>query len=147
MRQAAIALLAVPVSRAARVSAVMRRSTLARVSIAVGLSFVLGVGVLGAGQPATAIATRTDPIGPLSQAAFATTFSTDRDLSAAVTIAFATPMDRASVAAALKVQPAKACRPLVGQHWHDPDGLAPRSLVGRDTQHRDDPGGRPDQLG
>ena len=107
LRQAAIALLAVPVSRAARVSAVMRRSTLARVSIAVGLSFVLGVGVLGAGQPATAIATRPNPIGPLSQSAFATTFSTDRDLSEAVTIAFATPMDRASVAAALKVQPAK----------------------------------------
>src|SRR6187551_1858703 len=52
LRQAAIALLAVPVSRAARVGAVTRRSTLARVSIAVGLSFVLGVGVLGAGQPA-----------------------------------------------------------------------------------------------
>ena len=107
MRQAAIALLAVPVSRAASASAVMRRSTLARVSLALGLSFVLGVGVLGAGQPATAIATHPNPIGPLSQAAFATTFSTDRDLTAPVTIAFATPMDRASVAAALNVQPAK----------------------------------------
>ena len=107
MRQAAIALLAVPVSRAARVGAVMRRPTLARVSLALGLSFVLGVGVLGAGQPATAIATRTNPIGPLSPSAFATTFSTDRDLSEAVTIAFAKPMDRSSVAAALKVQPAK----------------------------------------
>ena len=93
MRQAANALLAVPVSRAARVSAVLRHSTLDRVSIAVGLSFVLGVGVLGAGQPATAIATHPNPIGPLSQSAFATTFSTDRDLSRAVTIAFATPMD------------------------------------------------------
>jgi hypothetical protein len=107
LRQAAIALLAAPVSRAARVGAVTRRSTLARVSIAVGLSFVLGVGVLGAGQPATAIATHPHPIHPLSQSAFATTFSTDRDLSAAVTIGFATPMDRASVAAALKVQPAR----------------------------------------
>jgi len=74
LRQAAIALLAVPVSRAARVSAVMRRSTPARVSLALGLSFVLGVGVLGAGQPATAIATHPNPIGPLSQAAFATPF-------------------------------------------------------------------------
>ena len=108
MRQAAIALLAVPVSRAARVGVVLRRSTLARVSFALGLSFVLGIGVLGAGQPATAIATRTSAIGPLSQSAFATTFSTDRDVSEAVTIAFATPMDRASVAAALKVQPPKA---------------------------------------
>ena len=107
MRQAAIALLAVPVSRAARVGAVLRRSAPARVSFALGLSFVLGVGVLGAGQPATAIATHPNAIGPLSQSAFATTFSTDRDLSEAVTIAFATPMDRASVAAALNVQPAK----------------------------------------
>jgi len=107
LRQAANALLAVPVSRAARVGAVLRHSTLARVSFALGLSLILGVGVLGAGQPATAGATRTSPIGPLSQSAFATTFSTDRDLSEAVTIAFATPMDRASVAAALSVQPAK----------------------------------------
>ena len=66
MRQAANALLAAPVSHAARVSAVMRRSTPARVSLALGLSFVLGVGVLGAGQPATAIATHP-AIGPWSQ--------------------------------------------------------------------------------
>ncbi len=108
MRQAAVALLAVPVLLAARVSAPLRRWTLARVSLALGLSLVLGVGVLGAGQPATAIATHPNAIGPLSQSAFATTFSTNRDLSEAVTIGFATPMDRASVAAALKVQPAKA---------------------------------------
>ena len=102
MRQAAVALLAVPVLLAARVGAPLRRWTLARVSLALGLSLVLGVGVLGAGPPATAIATHPNPIGPLSQSAFATTFSTDRDLSEAVTIAFATPMDRASVAASLR---------------------------------------------
>ena len=108
LRQAAIALLAVPVSRAARVSAVLRRSTLARVSLALGLSFVLGVGVLGCRSAGDS---HRDPperrSARSSQSAFATTFSTDRDLSEAVTIAFATPMDRASVAAALKVQPAK----------------------------------------
>lgn len=105
MRQAAVALLAVPVVLATRVGAVLRRSTLARGGLALGLALVLGVGVLGAGQPATTVATRTTPIVPLTQAAFTTTFSTDRGLSEPVTISFTTPMDAESVAAALKVEP------------------------------------------
>ena len=46
MHKAAVALLAAPIIVAVYVGALMRRSTLARVSIAVGLSLVLGMGVL-----------------------------------------------------------------------------------------------------
>ena len=107
MRQATNALLAAPVALAARFGAVLRRSTLTRVGLALGLAFVLGVGVLGTGQPQTTVATRTTPILPLAQTAFTTTFSTDRGLSEPVTLAFTTPMDAASVAGAIKVEPAK----------------------------------------
>ena len=108
MRQATNALLAAPVFLAARVGALLRRSTLSRVGLALGLALVLGVGVPGATQPRTTVATRITPILPLAQTAFTTTFSTDRGLDEPVTIAFTTPMDAASVATALKVEPAKA---------------------------------------
>ncbi len=107
MHQAANALLAVPVFLAARGGAFLRRSALTRVGLALGLALVLGVGVLGAGQPATAVATRTNPIVRLPQAAFTTTFSTERGLAEPVTITFTTPMDAGSVAAALTVEPAE----------------------------------------
>jgi hypothetical protein len=106
LHQAANALLAVPVFLAAHVGAFLRRSTLTRVGLALGLSLVLGVGVLGAGQPATAVATRTNPIVRLPQAAFTTTFSADRGLAEPVKMTFTTPMDVASVADALTVEPA-----------------------------------------
>jgi len=108
LRQATNALLAAPVVLAARFGALLRRSTLTRVGLALGLAFVLGVGVLGTGQPQTTVATRTSPILPLAQTAFTTTFSTDRGLSEPVTLAFTTPMNAASVAGAIKVEPAKA---------------------------------------
>jgi hypothetical protein len=107
LRQAADALLAVPVFLAARVGAILRRSTLTRAGFALGLALVLGVGVLGAGQPTTTAATRTRPITALPQAAFATTFSTERGLAEPVTMTFTTPMNAGSVADALTVEPAK----------------------------------------
>jgi len=107
LHQAADALLAVPVFLAARVGAFLRRSILTRVGLAFGLSLALGVGVLGAGGPAAAVATRTNPIVRLPQAAFTTTFSTERGLADPVTMTFSTPMNAGSVARALTVEPAK----------------------------------------
>ena len=46
LHKAAVALLAAPIIVAVYIGALMRRSTLARVSLAVGLSLVLGMGVL-----------------------------------------------------------------------------------------------------
>ncbi len=105
MRQAAIALLAVPVLALIYVGALLRRSVVARASLALGLALVLGIGVIGAGRPATTVATPVRPILPLAQTDFTTTYSTDRGLTAPVTIEFSTPMDARSVAASLSIQP------------------------------------------
>lgn len=105
MRQAAIALLAVPIIVAVYLGALLRRSTLARVGLALGLSLVLGIGVIGAGQPAVTVATPPSPIVPLTQAAFTTTFSTDHGLTEPVTIVFSTAMNATSVASAVTVEP------------------------------------------
>jgi len=106
LHKAAVALLAVPVIVAVYLSALVRRSTLARVGLAVGLSLVLGVGFLGAGRPAPTTATPPSTVVPLTQAAFTTTVGTDHGLGEPVTIQFSTPMDRVSVAAAVRVEPA-----------------------------------------
>ena len=108
MHQATVALLAVPVLAAIYVGALLRRSILARTGLALGLVLILGIGVIGAGRPATTTATPVSPILPLAQAAFSTTFSTDRGLAEPVTIKFSTPMDATSVAAAVSVEPATA---------------------------------------
>jgi hypothetical protein len=105
LRQATIALLAVPVLFAVYVGAALRRSTLARFGFALGLAFVLGIGIIGRGRLSTAVATTPTPILPLTQAAFSTTFSTNRALTEPVTIQFSTAMDPGSVAAAISVDP------------------------------------------
>ena len=105
MRQAVVALLAVPILVTVYLGALLRRSTMARVGLALGLSIILGIGVIGAGQPAVAVATPPNPIVPLTRAAFTTTFGTDRGLTEPVTITFSVPMNAVSVAAAVQVEP------------------------------------------
>src|SRR6476620_9530543 len=73
LHKAAVALLAAPIIVAVYVGALMRRSTLARVSIAVGLSLTLGMGVLTGIRTSTTVATPMTPIVPLTNAAFTTT--------------------------------------------------------------------------
>ena len=106
MHKAAVALLAVPILGAVYLGALLRRSTLARVGLALGLALVLGIGVISAGQPTTTVATPRTAIVPLMSAAFTTTVTTDRGVTEPVTIEFSTPMDRVSVAAAVRVVPA-----------------------------------------
>ncbi|MEP6623343.1 MAG: Ig-like domain-containing protein, partial [Acidimicrobiia bacterium] len=105
MHQAAVSLLAVPVFIAIYVGTLVRRSVMARAGLALGLAIALGIGVIGAGEPALITATPVSPILPLAQAEFSTTFSTDRGLATPVTIKFSTAMDPGSVAAALAVDP------------------------------------------
>jgi uncharacterized membrane protein YgcG len=105
LRQAAAALLAVPVLFIVYLGVMFRRSVLARSGIVVGVAVVLGVGVIGAARPATTVATPPTPIEPLTQAAFTTTFSTNRALTDPMTIGFSAPMDARSVAASMQVDP------------------------------------------
>jgi uncharacterized protein YkwD len=106
LRQTAIALLAVPVLVAVYAGTLLRRSTLARVGLTLGLTLTLGIGVIGAAQPSTAVARPPVAILPLTQAAFTTTFSTNRGLTDPVRIEFSAAMDPVSVAAAITIQPA-----------------------------------------
>ena len=107
MRQAATALLAAPIFVAATLGALMRRSSHARVGLAISLAVLLGYGAVS-GRPDTTAATAPVPILPLTQAAFETVVGTDNGLTEPVTIRFNTPMDAASVASSLTVQPATA---------------------------------------
>ncbi len=108
MQKAAVALLAVPILAAVYVGALLRRSIVSRIGLTVAVGGLLGVGVIGAGLPATTSARLPTPIVPLTQAAFQTTVATDHDLTAPVAIGFTTPMDRGSVASAVTVDPPTA---------------------------------------
>jgi uncharacterized protein YkwD len=104
LHKAAVALLAVPILVAVYVGALLRRSTGARVGLALTLAVVLGIGVISASQTTTT-ATPPTAIVPLTEAAFTTVFATDRGVADPVTITFNTAMDRVSVAAAIRVEP------------------------------------------
>jgi uncharacterized protein YkwD len=106
LHQATAALLAAPNRFAASIGAALRRSTHARVSIALGTAMMLGISVLTIGQPATTVATAPRPIVPLTQAEFDAAVATNHGVTEPVTIRFSTPMDHRSVAATLHVEPA-----------------------------------------
>ena len=106
MRNAAIALLAVPILAAIYVGALLRRSVVSRLALALGLSGLFGIGVIGAGLPAVTTAMPPSaPIVPLTRAAFRTVVATNASLGEPVAIEFTTPMNRGSVAAAISVDP------------------------------------------
>jgi len=108
LRQAATALLAAPVSVAARSGALLRRSSHARVGVAISLAVLLGYGAVSAGRPDATAATVPVPILPVTQAAFQTVVATETGLTKPVTIRFSTPMDPSSVGSALSIQPETA---------------------------------------
>ena len=105
MRHAATALLAVPIIAAIYVGALLRRSVLSRLALGLGLSAILGAGIIGAGLPSLTTATPTSPIVPLTRAAFRTVVATGASVTGPVAIEFSTPMNEASVAAAVTVDP------------------------------------------
>jgi hypothetical protein len=105
LRNAAIALLAVPILAAIYVGALLRRSIVSRAVLALGLSAILGAGFIGAGSPSLATANPPSPIVPLTQAAFRTVVATGASVVEPVAIHFTTPMNRASVEAAVTIEP------------------------------------------
>src|SRR4051812_23801521 len=95
-------------SFAAATRSLVHRSTTVRAALALLLAVVLAGGAVGAGAPVLTTATPPSPVVPLTQAAFRTTVATDHGLKAPVAITFTTPMNEASVAAALRVEPPTA---------------------------------------
>lgn len=134
MRKLLIALLAVPVLVALYGATALRRSGFVRTSVAIGLGAVIGLGVLSFVRPSLTTATPPTDIVPLTAAAFRTTVGTGVELDAAATIGFSTPMERASVEAALAVTP----RTAVELHWSSDDTVVTIVPVGHwaaDTYH------------
>jgi uncharacterized protein YkwD len=105
LRNAAIALLAVPILAAIYVGALLRRSIVSRLALAAGLSAILGAGIVGAGLPSVITATPTASIVPLTRAEFRTVVATGAAVTAPVAIEFTTPMNERSVEAAVTVDP------------------------------------------
>jgi hypothetical protein len=102
LRNAAPALLAVPIIAAIYVGALLRRSFVSRAVLGLGLSAVLGAGVIGAGLPTATTATPTSSIVPLTRAEFRTVVATGASVTAPVAIEFTTPMNKGSVASAVR---------------------------------------------
>jgi uncharacterized protein YkwD len=126
LRKATAALLAAPILVAASLDAAMRRSTRSRVSLALGMALIGATAAVAVGVPPATVATPTSPIVPLTQAAFKTAVATNRGLRESVTITFSTPMDHASVAAAVHVEPDEA----VALSWNADDtvlSVSPRT--------------------
>jgi uncharacterized protein YkwD len=105
LRKAATAALAVPILAAIYAGALLRRSLVTRLALAVGLGAILGGGIIGAGLPSPTTATRTTPIVPLTRAEFRTVVATGASVVEPVAIHFTTPMNQRSVAAAVTVDP------------------------------------------
>jgi uncharacterized protein YkwD len=95
-------------SLAVATASLLHRSTTVRAGFALLLAVVLAGGAVGGSGPVLTTATPPSPNVPLTQAAFRTTVATDHGLTAPVAITFTTPMNEASVAAALRVEPPTA---------------------------------------
>lgn len=106
MRKYALALLAVPVLAVVYVSSLLRTSPFVRGGVAITLGAVIAFGAIAMVRPTATKASPPTQIIPLTQAAFKTAIATGVAVDAPATIAFSTPMDHASVQAALRVQPA-----------------------------------------
>ena len=86
MRKATAAMLAVPILAFVSVAALLRRSAIARGTLAVGLALSLGLGAVAIGRPAATVATPPTAIVPLSEADFTTAVATNQGATEAVSI-------------------------------------------------------------
>ena len=134
MRKLIVAILAVPVLAAIYGATALRRSGIVRATVALSLGAALGMGVVAFVRPTLTTATPPTDIVPLTQAAFRTSVGTGVELQAAAVVGFSTPMERASVEAALVVEPPTAVELL----WNDDDTAVTIVPVGHwaaDTYH------------
>ena len=105
MRKYALAALAAPIILVVYLGALLRASGLARAGVALGLGGIIGLGAIALVRPTATTATGPTDVVPLTQAAFRTVIATGFGVDDPATIEFSSPMDRASVEAALQVQP------------------------------------------
>jgi len=106
LRKATAAMQAVPILAFVTVAALLRRSAIARGTLAIGLALSLALGAVAIGRPTATVATPPTAIVPLSDEDFTTAVATNQGSTEAVSIRFSAPMDHRSVAAAVRVEPA-----------------------------------------
>jgi uncharacterized protein YkwD len=134
LRKLTVAILAVPVLAVIYGATALRRPGIMRATAALGLGAAIGLGAIAFFRPAPTTATPPTDVVPLTQAAFRTTVATGVELRASSTVGFSTPMERASVEAALAVEPPTAVELL----WNDDDTAVTIVPVGHwapDTYH------------
>ena len=117
LRKYLVAILAVPVLLTVYATAALGRSPIVRAGVALSLGAILAVGAISFARPSVTNAAPVRDIVPLTQAAFRTAVGTKIQLDAPATLTFTTPMERASVEAALTVEP----RTDVTLRWSDDD--------------------------
>ncbi len=105
MRKLAATALALPVLATLYVPLLLRRSIALRLALGIGLVGLVGLGIFALTSPRATTATVPSPVSPLDSSSFAEAVDADHGLHAPATIQFANPMDKASVAAALTVDP------------------------------------------
>jgi uncharacterized protein YkwD len=117
LRKVLAVVLAVPVVGFMYLATLAHRTLAGRVLVAVGAGAALGVGIVALVPPRPTTAIPPTVVRPLPAVAFDSTLTVGVGLRTPVVIHFATPMDAASVAAALRVDPLTA----VSLTW-DPSG-------------------------
>ncbi len=105
MRKLAAAVLAVPVIAVIYVPVLLRRSIAARMGLALGVGAMLGLAAIGIMAPPSSTARPPTETRPVVDAKFGTDLRVKQSPHGPVTIDFSAPMDPASVATALSVDP------------------------------------------
>jgi uncharacterized protein YkwD len=106
LRNLAAAVLSVPIVAAMVVSSAVRRSAASRVVLIVGMVALVAASAVALAPREVAARPATAPATPVVAARLSGPLRTDAALASSVTIDFSSPMDTASVEAALRVQPA-----------------------------------------
>jgi uncharacterized protein YkwD len=106
LRKLAAALLAVPIILVLYLPLLTRRSNAPRTALVLGVCAFLGLGVIGFWGPAGTTARPPSSPVPVTSAAVRTDLRVGQAPHAAISIAFSTPMNAASVAASLRIEPA-----------------------------------------
>ncbi|HSK53108.1 MAG TPA: Ig-like domain-containing protein [Clostridia bacterium] len=105
MRKLATAAMAVPTIAGIYLATLGRRRNATRLIVGILVFALAGAGIYVASGTRPTTATPPSVAVPLTNAAFRTAVSTGLELDAPISVEFSTPMDRASVAASIQVEP------------------------------------------
>jgi uncharacterized protein YkwD len=105
LRNLAAAMLSIPILAAMVAGSAVRRSAASRVALIVGMVALVGAGAVALAPREVAARPTAPPIVPVVAARLSGPLRTDATLASGVTIDFTSPMDAASVQAALRVEP------------------------------------------